>query len=96
MTSSARMAHESGGATMRFLKSCGLVAVSSLALAACGGSGCSALGARDYIRAVGSSTLYPFATAVAEQYAKTGAKSPVVESTGTTVASTQPAICNSA
>lgn len=40
--------------------------------------------ARDQIRVVGSSTVYPFTTAVAEQFGKsTGAKTPVVESTGT-------------
>jgi phosphate transport system substrate-binding protein len=39
--------------------------------------------ARDQIRIVGSSTVYPFTTAVAEQFAKTGGKAPVVESTGT-------------
>jgi phosphate transport system substrate-binding protein len=40
--------------------------------------------ARDQIRIVGSSTVYPFATTVAEQFGKTsGFKSPVVESTGT-------------
>jgi len=40
--------------------------------------------ARDQIRIVGSSTVYPFATAVAEQFGKTsGFKTPVVESTGT-------------
>jgi phosphate transport system substrate-binding protein len=40
--------------------------------------------ARDQIRIVGSSTVYPFTTAVAEQFAKaTGKKAPVVESTGT-------------
>jgi phosphate transport system substrate-binding protein len=39
--------------------------------------------ARDQIRVVGSSTVYPFATAVAEQLGKTGIKTPVVESTGT-------------
>jgi phosphate transport system substrate-binding protein len=60
-----------------------LAAVSALALAACGGSGGSSGGNRDFIRVVGSSTVYPFATAVAEAYAKTGAKSPVIESTGT-------------
>lgn len=48
------------------------------------GSG-GATGARDQIRAVGSSTVYPFATAVAEQFVQnnTGMKSPIVESTGT-------------
>ncbi|HET7715126.1 MAG TPA: substrate-binding domain-containing protein [Bauldia sp.] len=40
--------------------------------------------ARDQIRIVGSSTVYPFTTAVAEQFGKTGSfKTPVVESTGT-------------
>ena len=39
--------------------------------------------ARDQIRIVGSSTVYPFATAVAETFGKTtGFKTPVVESTG--------------
>ena len=42
-----------------------------------------AAAARDQIRIVGSSTVYPFTTAVAEQFGKTGAKTPVVESTGT-------------
>ncbi len=52
-----------------------------VALAACGSG--STNGSRDYIRAVGSSTVYPFATAVAEQFARTGFKSPVIEATGT-------------
>ncbi len=40
--------------------------------------------ARDQIRIVGSSTVYPFATVVAEAFAKsTGMKTPVIESTGT-------------
>jgi phosphate transport system substrate-binding protein len=40
--------------------------------------------ARDEIRIVGSSTVFPFSTAVAEQFGKTGSfKTPVVESTGT-------------
>ncbi|MDP6705756.1 MAG: PstS family phosphate ABC transporter substrate-binding protein [Alphaproteobacteria bacterium] len=39
--------------------------------------------ARDQIRIVGSSTVFPFATAVAEQFGKTSTfKTPVVESTG--------------
>jgi phosphate transport system substrate-binding protein len=39
---------------------------------------------RDQIRIVGSSTLYPFTTTVAERFAKAGKfKAPVVESTGT-------------
>jgi phosphate transport system substrate-binding protein len=40
--------------------------------------------ARDQIRVVGSSTVYPFTTAVAEHFGKAGSgKTPVVESTGT-------------
>ena len=40
--------------------------------------------ARDYIRVVGSSTVYPFVAAAAEQFGQIGAyKTPVVESTGT-------------
>jgi phosphate transport system substrate-binding protein len=62
----------------------GLAALATLMLAACGGSGGAS---RDFVRAVGSSTVYPFATAVAEQFARNapgGArKSPVIESTGT-------------
>ncbi len=39
--------------------------------------------ARDQIRIVGSSTVFPFSTAVAEQFGKTSSfKTPVVESTG--------------
>ena len=39
--------------------------------------------ARDQIKIVGSSTVYPFATTVAERFGKTsGFKTPVVESTG--------------
>ena len=39
--------------------------------------------ARDQIRIVGSSTVFPFSTAVAEQFGKTSNfKTPVVESTG--------------
>jgi len=39
---------------------------------------------RDYVTVVGSSTVYPFTTTVAEQFGKTGKfKTPKVESTGT-------------
>lgn len=67
---------------MRTSKTVILAAISCAALAACGQSG-SAGGARDAVRVVGSSTVYPFATAVAEQVGKSGIKAPVVESTGT-------------
>lgn len=42
-------------------------------------------GARDQIKIVGSSTVYPFTTLVAEQYVNNnpGMKAPVIESTGT-------------
>jgi phosphate transport system substrate-binding protein len=46
--------------------------------------GVAAAQSRDQIRIVGSSTVYPFTTVVAEQFGKSGAgKTPVVESTGT-------------
>jgi phosphate transport system substrate-binding protein len=63
------------------------ILITSSALAACGGGsgGGSASGAREQIRAVGSSTVYPFAKAVAESVIKTNPdfKSPIIESTGT-------------
>ena len=68
---------------MRSTKTIFIAAASAMALSACGGSGGSTAGSRDFVRAVGSSTVYPFATAVAEQTAKAGGKSPVIESTGT-------------
>ena len=61
-------------------------AAAALTLSACGDqSGGAAGGARDQIRAVGSSTVYPFATAVAELFVQgnPGMKSPIIESTGT-------------
>jgi phosphate transport system substrate-binding protein len=70
---------------MRALTTITFAAVSTLVLAACGGpAGTSEGGARDFVRVVGSSTVYPFATAVAETAVKaSGIKSPVIESTGT-------------
>ena len=41
------------------------------------------LQARDTIQIVGSSTVYPFATVVAEKLGKKTGKTPVIESTGT-------------
>lgn len=57
-------------------------ALSALALAGCGSQEAAT---RDQVRAVGSSTVYPFAKAVAESLAKsdTSLKSPIIESTGT-------------
>ena len=58
------------------------VAIAALALASCGSQGG---GSRDQVRAVGSSTVFPFAKAVAESVAKSdpSIKSPIIESTGT-------------
>ncbi len=57
---------------------------SAFALVAASAMFVGAAEARDQIRVVGSSTVYPFTTAVAEQLGKTGGvKTPVVESTGT-------------
>jgi phosphate transport system substrate-binding protein len=56
---------------------------SASALIAAGLLSAGAAQARDQIRVVGSSTVYPFTTAVAEAFGKTGNKTPVVESTGT-------------
>jgi phosphate transport system substrate-binding protein len=58
----------------RFLLTASLVALTAVP----------AFAARDQIRVVGSSTVYPFTTAVAEQFGKkSGMKTPVVEATGT-------------
>src|SRR5689334_1376836 len=47
-------------------------------------AGASAQAARDSINIVGSSTVYPFTTTVAEQFGRAGKfKTPKVESTGT-------------
>jgi len=65
----------------------GLISLGALALSACqqSGSGGSTGGSRDTIRIVGSSTVYPFTTAVAEQFQRKNPsfKAPIVESTGT-------------
>jgi phosphate transport system substrate-binding protein len=56
------------------------VAVASLAVA----GAAQAQSSRDYINIVGSSTVYPFTTAVAEQFGRAGSfRTPKVESTGT-------------
>ena len=67
---------------MRFTRSFAFATISALALSACGDSGG---GTRDSIRAVGSSTVYPFAKAVSESFARSNPefKSPLIESTGT-------------
>jgi phosphate transport system substrate-binding protein len=56
------------------------VTVSALAIAAVSATAASA---RDQIRIVGSSTVFPYTQAVAEEFANQGGVSPVVESTGT-------------
>lgn len=57
-----------------------VVAIAAVAMLAGKGNAQS----RDQIRAVGSSTVFPFTTAVAETFGKSGQfKTPVVESTGT-------------
>lgn len=58
--------------------------LSSVVLAAALGQVAFAQAGRDYISIVGSSTVYPFTTTVAEQFGKAGKfKTPKVESTGT-------------
>ena len=60
--------------SFRLIALAGLAAVAAAAAAE----------ARDHIRIVGSSTVFPFSTTVAEQFGKTtDFKTPVVESTGT-------------
>jgi len=62
------------------LKSASFFAITGLLLAGIA----QAQSSRDYIAAVGSSTVYPFTTTVAEQFGKGGKfKTPKVESTGT-------------
>lgn len=57
-----------------------IVALAAAAVVATAG----AADARDQVRAVGSSTAFPYTQAVAEEFASTlGFPSPVVESTGT-------------
>ncbi len=64
-----------------------LPAMAGLLLAGCqdSGSGGGTNSVRSQIRAVGSSTVYPFTTAVAEQFVRKfpNFKAPVIESTGT-------------
>ncbi|GAA0734232.1 substrate-binding domain-containing protein [Sphingomonas japonica] len=63
--------------TMRF----GFVALAAFTLASCGGGSGAA---RDQIKIVGSSTVYPFTTKVAEQFVNKNPnlKAPVIESVG--------------
>ena len=61
-----------------------IAATAALTLSACDSTATGG-GSRDSIRAVGSSTVYPFAKQVAEDFARADAarKSPLIESTGT-------------
>ncbi|ODU20833.1 MAG: phosphate ABC transporter substrate-binding protein [Sphingomonas sp. SCN 67-18] len=73
---------------MKMVRTIAILLASTLMLSACqdeAGGGAAGGGARDQIKAVGSSTVYPFTTAVAEQFVNNhpGFKSPIVESTGT-------------
>ncbi len=68
---------------MSYLSSPTSAFLSGLVLAAALGSTATPAAARDQIRIVGSSTVFPFSTTVAEQFGKTtGFKTPIVESTG--------------
>lgn len=69
---------------MKPTKTIAFAVMASLSLIACDNSGGGG-GSRDSIRAVGSSTVYPFAKTVAESFARSNPeyKSPLIESTGT-------------
>jgi phosphate transport system substrate-binding protein len=56
---------------------------SALALVAAGALVSGTAEARDRIQVVGSSTVFPFTTAVAERFGQKSGKAPIVESTGT-------------
>lgn len=65
-------------------KKLAMIAAPAVLLAGCGGSGGNSA-SRDYVWAVGSSTVYPFANVAAESFSATnaGMKTPKIESTGT-------------
>jgi phosphate transport system substrate-binding protein len=68
---------------MKLIKTIALATVASLGLAACGDGG-STGGTRDNVRAVGSSTVFPFAKAVSESFSRNNSQfsAPLIESTG--------------
>ena len=70
---------------MTKFKSISVLLLATVGLAACGGGAGGSAGSRDQIRAVGSSTVYPFSKAVSESVAKSNPsiKSAIIESTGT-------------
>ena len=65
---------------MKFTHVLALAATAGLMLTGCDNGG----GSRESIRAVGSSTVYPFAKQVAESFSRTNPdmRSPLIESTG--------------
>nr|WP_137677235.1 substrate-binding domain-containing protein [Parerythrobacter lutipelagi] len=69
---------------MKLTKTIAFAAISSIALAACGGAG-GGSSANESIQVVGSSTVLPFAKKVAEDFALSNPDfpAPVIESTGT-------------
>jgi phosphate transport system substrate-binding protein len=62
-----------------------VTAVAAIALSACGDAGGGSSGTRDYVSVAGSSTVYPFATAAAEEFVRANPSftQPRVESIGT-------------
>ncbi|MGQ2909295.1 MAG: substrate-binding domain-containing protein [Aliihoeflea sp.] len=60
-----------------------ILAASAAALAIAASAGVAAAQSRDQIRIVGSSTVFPYTQAVAEEFANMGNTAPVLESTGT-------------
>ncbi|MEO6388818.1 MAG: substrate-binding domain-containing protein [Croceibacterium sp.] len=68
---------------MKVILRSSLVALCAASLASCGSNG-GGEGTRDSIRAVGSSTVYPFAKLVAESFVRSNPDftSPIIESTG--------------
>lgn len=69
---------------MKVILRSSLVALCAASLAACGSNGAGG-DTRDSVRAVGSSTVYPFAKLVAENFVRSNPEfaSPIIESTGT-------------
>ena len=66
------------------MKTATYATISALALAGVIAAGAAQAQTRDQVRIVGSSTVFPFTQAAAEEYAKkSGKRAPVVESTGT-------------
>jgi phosphate transport system substrate-binding protein len=66
------------------VKTATYITISALALAGVIAAAAAQAQTRDQVRVVGSSTVFPFSQAAAEEYAKkSGKRAPVVESTGT-------------